>query len=283
MPRIRTGWFYIAILLSLLIHLLFWSKLDQTDNIADIPKKEEKVRIKYKEKSVDKKIVETPLKPTEKPTGKARLGAQDHATKRETKIDNNLPRPKGADPGNLGLNPNGSGNRLSRDQLKKPKKQSPQLKSKKGRGQHFKPRNKYESLMPQSVELADSRAAGYQDYIDEELEIADSIDLNTTDYRFIGYFSNLRKAFEMVWRYPSAAARRGLQGSVAVRFTILKSGKLKYAKVVESSGYAILDDAVIEALELAAPYDPLPDGFDKDKLTITGSFRYVLSGFASAH
>ena len=63
----------------------------------------------------------------------------------------------------------------------------------------------------------------------------------------------------------------------------MKSGKLKYAKVVESSGYAILDDAVIEALELAAPYDPLPDGFDKDKLTITGSFRYVLSGFASAH
>ena len=105
MPRIRTGWFYIAILLSLLIHLLFWSKLDQADNIADIPKKEEKVRIKYKEKSVDKKSVETPLKPTEKPTGKARLGAQDHATKKETKIDNNLPRPKGADPGNLGLNP----------------------------------------------------------------------------------------------------------------------------------------------------------------------------------
>ena len=110
--------------------------------------------------------------------------------------------------------------------------------------------------MPQSIELADSRAAGYQDYIDEKLEIADSIDLNTTDYRFIGYFSNLRKAFEMVWRYPSEA-RGGLQGSVSVRFTILKSGKLKYAKVVDSSGYPILDDAVIEALELAAPYDPL--------------------------
>ena len=283
MPRVRTKWFYLAILLSLIIHFLFWNKLEKADRLAEKPKKEEKVRIKYKEKSVDKKIVETPMKPTEKPKGKARLGAQDHATKKETRIDNNLPRPKGADPGNLGLNPNGTGTQLTEKQLKRPKKQQPKSENKKGRGKTFKPRNKYESLMPQSIELADSRAAGYQDYIDEKLEIADSIDLNTTDYRFIGYFSNLRKAFEMVWRYPSEAARRGLQGSVSVRFTILKSGKLKYAKVVDSSGYPILDDAVIEALELAAPYDPLPDGFDKDKLTITGSFRYVLTGFASAH
>ena len=137
--------------------------------------------------------------------------------------------------------------------------------------------------MPQSIDLADSRRAGYQDYVDENIDIGDSIDLNTTDYRYIGYFSGLRRAFDMVWSYPSEAARRGIAGSVVVRFTILKTGKLKYAKIVDSSSYEILDAAVIEALELAAPYDPLPEGFDKDKLTVTGSFKYVLSGFASAH
>ena len=226
MPKVRTRWFYLALALSFLLHFLFWNKLEKVDDLASKPRNSKKLKIKYKDNSINKKIAETKLKPTEKPKGPSRLGAQNHATKKETRIDNNLPRPKGADPGNLGLNPNGTGQALSESQLKKPSKQATK-ENKKGRSNTYKPRNKYESLMPQSVELADSRRAGYQDYLDEKMEIGDSIDLNTTDYRYIGYFSSLRKAFDMVWRYPSEAARRGLQGSVLVRFTILKSVKIE--------------------------------------------------------
>ena len=126
----------------------------------------------------------------------------------------------------LGLNPNGTGQALSESQLKKPSKQATK-ENKKGRSNTFKPRNKYESLMPQSVELADSRRAGYQDYLDEKMEIGDSIDLNTTDYRYIGYFPLLEK--HLIWFGDIHQKLRvaDYKGRFLVRFTILKSGKLE--------------------------------------------------------
>ncbi len=94
----------------------------------------------------------------------------------------------------------------------------------------------------------------------------------------------MRKAIELVWNYPSEAAQRGMEGEVTVEFVIAKSGSVSRIKVLKSSGYKILDDAIVEALRLASPFAPLPDGFGKQKMLITGSFRYILSPYvAGAH
>ena len=74
------------------------------------------------------------------------------------------------------------------------------------------------------------------------------------------------------------ARRQGMQGIVDAEFVINKDGSLKGIKVVRSSGYRILDDAVVDALRLAAPFSPLPTGIAKDKILVSGSFRYVLGG-----
>ncbi len=56
----------------------------------------------------------------------------------------------------------------------------------------------------------------------------------------------LRKVYQSV-RYPKAAVRRGLQGSLEMDLVLDKSGKLNDIVVVNSSGYRILDEAAKRA------------------------------------
>lgn len=48
--------------------------------------------------------------------------------------------------------------------------------------------------------------------------------------------------------YPEAARLRGQQGSVGVRLRIDADGTVLRVEIVESSGYPLLDQAVVEAL-----------------------------------
>ncbi|MHA0110867.1 energy transducer TonB, partial [Klebsiella pneumoniae] len=56
-------------------------------------------------------------------------------------------------------------------------------------------------------------------------------------------------------------------------------GHVTHIRIIKSSGYDILDQAIIQAINLAAPFSPLPDGFGKNRLVVTGSFRYILNSF----
>ncbi len=309
----RQGWYWVAsgILLSLFIHIISITELPNhaRNPLLPAPKSksdlsEVKVNVVPKKKPtadkkapVSEKILETPLAKTEAPKVPSRLGAQDHIAEKETKIDSRIPRPKAADPGQLGKDLK---TQKAAEQAKPlspmtmtPKKTGEMEKSVSdimiapdgtvivpGKDTMMKPRNKYEALMPNSKEMQNQVAAGYQDHVDDDVATGDKIDLNTTNFRFIGYFTSIRKAFELVWVYPAEAVRRGLQGETHVEFTIEKNGTVSKIKIVESSGHRILDVAVVEGLRLASPFGPLPPGYNKDRLTIVGSFRYVLTSYA---
>ena len=107
--------------------------------------------------------------------------------------------------------------------------------------------------------------------------------MNTTEFRFIGYFSSMRKSIELVWGYPGDAVRRQMQGVVELEFQVNKDGSTKTIKVLQSSGHAILDKNIVKAIKTAQPFAPLPKSYVKNKLVVTASFHYVLSGFSSAH
>jgi protein TonB len=142
-------------------------------------------------------------------------------------------------------------------------------------------RNAYEKFLGQAgAQLLNKSMAGY-----ESLETGDGdrLDLDTKEYRYMGYFSSMRKSIELVWVYPAEASRRGIQGTVTVEFTIEKSGASKSIKVLRSSGSESLDNAIVQAIRDAQPFSPLPEGFGKEKLTITGNFNYVLTGYAISH
>ena len=140
-----------------------------------------------------------------------------------------------------------------------------------------KPRNNYEKLLGKSLAMMGGEMeAGYQDYIEDEVEVGETLDLNTQEYRYIGYFTNLRKAIELAWVYPSKAVKRRLYGNVFLKFTISSEGKVSKILVLDSSGHRVLDTAVVEAIKLAAPFAPLPHSFGK-QINIQGTFRYVLN------
>ena len=95
-PAVNTRLFLTAAAISLLIHALSWLSF----NIADRSPRErtyspvkirtltteEKQRLNQSAKDLQqpKQILETPLTPTAAPERPSRLGAQDHATQKET-------------------------------------------------------------------------------------------------------------------------------------------------------------------------------------------------------
>jgi len=275
--------------ISLLIHFSSYISLEPySRHLKDrqIDNDQNKIKIRYvsKKPKPDKSIIEAPLKKTEAPETPTHLGVNDHKTKKETRLKKQKTVvTKAANAGRKGT-------------TKKPKSKQKQIKKpqKKNRPSTIAgsviipdrpvPRNAYESFLSNNFdELQGEVDAGYQDFVDDKIAEGDRIDLNTKEYRYIGYFTILRKSIELVWNYPAAAARKGLQGTVQLEFTIAKDGEVSQIKVLNSSGYYILDRAIVNALKLASPFAPLPEGFGKERIVITGSFNYVLQGYASGH
>lgn len=273
----------------------------QENKSTDLAKKKrQKSTIKFKvtpkktEATVKNKelveVVQEKTKETPDPS-KSRLGHNNHKTNKETKIKKQ-PITKGLDPARASdkvaqkKRKKSSGakqptkkkvQKIARPREKKSRRLLTNPGGKVAVPRKLKARNAYENLLNNSMaQMSDQVKAGYQDYIEDDLEIGNAIDLNTQEYRYIGYFTNLRKSIELTWTYPAPALRRGLYGNVYIKFTIDKDGKVSRIMVLDTSGHRILDSAIVDAIELAAPFAPLPKGFGS-KINIKGNFRYVLN------
>jgi protein TonB len=76
-------------------------------------------------------------------------------------------------------------------------------------------------------------------------------------------------------RYPSQARRSGQQGSVTVRFTLDRMGRVLSSSVVRSSGHSILDGEA-RALLRRGRMPPMPAAMQQSRLTITVPIRFQL-------
>lgn len=297
---------YAAISLSLFMHVLLFKGLLNLppDMLGSAFKKDlaqdesTKVKVTFTEKEKTKKMIEVKQEETEAPSETTRLGQTNHKTDRETKIaKQKLSHKKGASAGSTTVKSetHRRQNELLNqvEQVKKVLRKTPDMKARNPNGPKLLPvenpildsaRNGYEKLLASNYTALEKQTEiGYQDYIEDDIAEGDQIDLNTTEYRYIGYFSGLRKSIELVWTYPREAARRGMEGVVGLQFSINAAGKAQRVKVTKSSGYQMLDEAIVNAVKLASPFAPLPESFDKDRLVVTGSFSYVLSGWGVAH
>lgn len=102
----------------------------------------------------------------------------------------------------------------------------------------------------------------------------DVIRLDSTDPNYISYLASVKRDIELVWEYPPPALSQGIQGRLIVEFRIKKNGTLMGAQLVRSSGYPILDDEAIRAVQAAAPFHPIPRWIGKERLAISASFEY---------
>lgn len=83
--------------------------------------------------------------------------------------------------------------------------------------------------------------------------------------------------------YPEASVRYGLYGSLRLLAVIRYDGSLEDIRVLSSSGYAVLDEAAVKTVRMAAPYAPFPPQLraTTDKLEIIRTWTYGDKGLSS--
>ena len=103
-----------------------------------------------------------------------------------------------------------------------------------------------------------------------------TVDLNTTEYKYISYFTKLKERIYQVWKYPKESQIRREQGNLRIVFTLRKDGYLESVRIIESSGFENLDREVLRTIRVASPYNPFPESWDEEKIKIPATFDYKL-------
>jgi protein TonB len=85
---------------------------------------------------------------------------------------------------------------------------------------------------------------------------------------------SLAARLETSKRYPSRA--RGEKGIAQVTFRIDRKGHVIDSRIVQSSGFAVLDEDALATLKRADPLPVPPSDISDDKLSIMTSIRYKL-------
>lgn len=92
-----------------------------------------------------------------------------------------------------------------------------------------------------------------------------------SDAKAVGlYLGQIKKHLERAKVSPPS--RRS--GTVVMRFNIGLDGKLLSREIVSGSGFKILDDAAVAALDRAAPFPPIPPKVSVRPITLTQEFTF---------
>lgn len=247
------------VLLSLALHSLVFYWLTQKHSKPEIneARRASPLKVKYKEKKnqqiVEAKLFETQKKPDPK---EAFLGQQD----RQTDTPSRLPPS------------NSSGGR-----------QATRFASGRKPPSSDKAKIAYQEILPDQTSFEDY----HNDFIaDESIPIGEVLDVNTTEYRFIGYFSSVRKQVDLAFYDPRSSLREHekvretlskkgsaqFEGKSVAEIRVERSGFVSSIVIVESSGDEQIDAAWTNILNLAAPFSPLPLDYPQEQLI----FRYTL-------
>jgi len=94
------------------------------------------------------------------------------------------------------------------------------------------------------------------------------------------YLDSWRRKVEKVGtiHYPTAARTLGVKASPVIEVGIDSSGKLDRAVIRTSSGYPELDNAALEILKLASPFDPFPPELAHDYRVLRFAYEWQFVG-----
>ena len=109
----------------------------------------------------------------------------------------------------------------------------------------------------------------------EEIPLGDMTNLNTTEYRFYGFFQRIRRKLEQHWGRSIREKAKMLFKSgkklgqkehkiTALTVTINNKGQIIEVVLKSKSGVKELDDAAIESFNKAGPFPNPPKGFIKN-------------------
>ena len=105
-----------------------------------------------------------------------------------------------------------------------------------------------------------------------------SLPLDIVDPRIQPYFDENKRRIFAVWVYPKKAADNHQSGSGSIVFMVKQDGRIRNIEVniVRSTGNAVLDSYMANAIRFAAPFPPLPCEINKEIIPVTIAFEYFL-------
>lgn len=139
-------------------------------------------------------------------------------------------------------------------------------------------------LVPSATAMAKLEEEYRRKYAPEVAE-GETRFLNTDDILFGSFLRRFETAVYGVWRYPSEAARLGIEGVTPVRITFNRNGEIIQKEILQSSGSRILDEEVLRTLGQIGSVGRFPRGYDKENFNLIAFFRYgiVRGGTRSLH
>lgn len=111
----------------------------------------------------------------------------------------------------------------------------------------------------------------------ENIEQGDTVWLDTQHDLLNSFMRRFRDNIYLVWDYPAEALRQMQQGTCLLRITINRQGDVEDVRVLESSGYPLLDREAVDSVWQGATYGPLPRAYPHDTLKIMAFFQYGMS------
>lgn len=92
------------------------------------------------------------------------------------------------------------------------------------------------------------------------------------------YLDGWRRRIEAVGNinYPTAARQQQLYGSLRMLVALFPNGEVSEIQILQSSGHSLLDQAAVEIVNMAAPFDPFPEAMraEADILEIIRTWRF---------
>lgn len=92
--------------------------------------------------------------------------------------------------------------------------------------------------------------------------------------RFGWYAQLITQRISQKWRTQDVDARVQAANICSVTFEILKDGRARDVRVLQSSGNYEVDRSTQRAILEASPFPPLPDGFERDSARVQMNFQF---------
>jgi len=102
------------------------------------------------------------------------------------------------------------------------------------------------------------------------------ITFNTYNWDFAPYLLYLKEKIQNNIYPPTSFTRLGFSGENIIRFKIFPDGKLVQPNVRGYKGSEALVETSVKAIEMSAPFRPLPEDFPENFLIVTAKFSYYL-------
>jgi protein TonB len=135
-------------------------------------------------------------------------------------------------------------------------------------------------LAPRTLARLENQEERWRRKYRKDVAEGNAVWLDTEKDILISFFRRFRQNIYNVWNYPSQAAARGEEGTCLLEITVNRDGTVDGVKLMESSGYPLLDREAQAAVRKGAPYGPLPRAYPKNRLNIFAFFKYNLTGRA---